>query len=87
MEIETTLSERGKRYGSSFAIQAQTAQYLKLAMHTAPNWKTLDADAQEALDMIATKISRILHGDPKYHDSWTDICGYSALVERELEKA
>lgn len=83
-DIENTLAERGERYGSSFAVQSVTAQYLKSVMRNTPNWKTLDSDAREALDMVATKISRILHGDPKYHDSWHDLVGYSKLVADAL---
>lgn len=83
-DIENTLIERGKRYGSSFAEQAVTAQKLKEAMRESPNWNSLCADASESLDMIATKISRILHGDPNYHDSWFDIIGYAKLVADTL---
>ena len=30
------------------------------------------------------KIGRILNGDPDYQDSWTDIIGYTRLVEVDL---
>ncbi len=84
--IESTLSERGQRYGSSFEIQSATAQGIKHEMQTTPNWRHLSANMRESLDMIATKISRILHGDPHYHDPWHDIVGYAKLVADYLEK-
>ena len=40
---------------------------------------------QEALDMIAHKIGRIINGNPHYKDSWVDIAGYAQLVVDELE--
>lgn len=42
-------------------------------------------DQQEALDMIAHKLGRILNGDPDYADSWADIAGYARLVADRLE--
>jgi len=50
------------------------------------DWHELDADQQEALEMIAHKIARILNGDPNYVDSWVDIAGYAKLVADRLAK-
>jgi hypothetical protein len=47
-------------------------------------WTGLAPDQQEALDMIAHKIARILNGDPNYADSWVDIAGYAQLVADRL---
>ena len=46
--------------------------------------RLLKADQQEALDMIAHKIGRIINGDPDYADSWDDIAGYAKLVGDRL---
>ena len=81
--IDATLAERGARYGE-FVDHAQIAQQLKLTMRIAPNWHQLSADKQEALEMIAHKVARILNGDPSYHDSWHDIEGYARLVANTL---
>lgn len=81
--IEATLAERGSRYGS-FVEQARVEQNIKSAFHDSPNWPTLDADMKSALEMMATKISRILKGDPAYRDSWHDIIGYAKLIEDRL---
>ena len=81
--IDKTLSERGSRYGA-FKDQAQVAQAIKKAFETGRNWNNLPADSREALETIATKISRILHGDPEYADSWHDIVGYAKLVDDRI---
>lgn len=83
--IEETLQERGKRYGS-FMVHAQVTQALKdAAFANTPTGAHLAADQKEALDMIFHKIGRILAGDPNYIDSWHDIAGYATLVERRLQ--
>lgn len=83
-EIADTLKERGSRYGS-FVDQGRIEQNIKSAMHDSPNWDDLEPDMKSALEMIATKISRILKGDPSFHDSWHDIVGYAKLVADRLE--
>lgn len=82
-DINATLAERGSRYGS-FADQGRIEQNIKRAFADSPNWATLPDDSKSALEMIATKISRILKGDPEYHDSWHDIVGYAKLVADRL---
>lgn len=83
-DIQTTLDERGKRYGN-FSGHARITQLLKDDMHRDPGWDKLPMAHREALDMIAHKIGRILNGDPNYADSWHDIAGYATLVENALE--
>lgn len=85
-DIEQTLAERGERYGA-FPARAAVAQAIKAAIATGPNWPALAPDQREALDMIAHKISRIVAGDPDYHDSWHDIAGYATLVADRLLQA
>lgn len=83
-EIEVVLEERGKRYGD-FVGHARITWGIKHAMHGSKNWELLPVDMKEALEMIAHKIGRILNGDPKYEDSWTDIIGYAKLIEQTLK--
>ena len=85
MDVDATLAERGKRYGS-FAGHAVIAQNLKQYIHEEldERVKTLAPDQLEALDMIAHKIARIINGDPDYADSWLDIAGYAKLVADRL---
>jgi hypothetical protein len=82
-DVQTTLGERGKRYGT-FMDNAETSQTLKYVMENHMNWKHLAPDQREALTVIAQKISRILSGDPNYSDNWHDIAGYAILGEDRL---
>lgn len=82
-DIIETLTERGERYGK-FRNHALITQNLKSTMAVG-NWRVLDSDQKEALEMIAHKIGRILNGDPNYADSWVDIAGYAKLVADRLE--
>lgn len=81
--IEAVLKQRGNVYGD-FREHARITQNLKDAMKDSPNWDTLSADKKEALEMVQHKIGRILNGNPDYKDSWTDIEGYTHLVEQHL---
>ena len=82
--IDSTLTERGNRYGE-FHMHAFITQRLKAAMVDTPQWRKLSDDKKECLEMVAHKIGRILNGDPEYIDSWHDIIGYVRLVEKDLE--
>lgn len=83
--IESTLAERGARYGD-FVTHAKITQRLKWAMKNETKWQQLEDDQKEALEMVAHKIGRILNGDPNYHDSWHDAIGYIKLVADRLPK-
>lgn len=82
-DINKMLHERGSRYGA-FAGHAEITQSLKRTMQASPRWAQLNDAQREALEMVAHKIGRILNGDPNYKDSWTDIIGYTKLVEETL---
>ena len=84
-DIDTTLTERGNRYGE-FKDHARITQNIKRAMVDSPNWNTLPDYYKEGLEMVAHKIGRILNGDPYYIDSPHDAIGYIRLIEQELEK-
>jgi hypothetical protein len=75
--INTLLDEREKVHGE-FWNTALIAQELKnvMASHTD---KLLDPVQVEALDMISSKIARILSGNPNFVDHWIDIAGYAQL--------
>jgi len=85
MTVNSTLSERGKRYGE-FDNHAHISQSIKDAMRNSPNWRNLKDDQREALEMIAHKCARVLNGDPNWADSWHDIAGYAVLVEDRLNR-
>lgn len=82
-KVDNTLQRRGKIYGD-YADQAEIAQQLKDVMRGTRNWYALTYAQRESLEMIASKISRILNGNPHHVDSWHDIGGYARLVENRL---
>lgn len=84
-EIEAILNERGSRYGD-FGTQAKAAQAIRDAFKNTPNWSLLPPYMREGLDLVATKISRMLCGDLLYLDNVVDIIGYMTLVKEEMEK-
>jgi len=80
-DLDTMLTERGKRYGD-FADHARVTQDILRALFAeAPQLTNVH---REALHMIAHKLGRIVCGDPDYVDSWHDIAGYARLVEKHL---
>ena len=78
-DLDGTLQERGKTYGD-YHIMSHEIQLIKGIMHESANWYDLSPGQQEALEMIATKLGRILVGDPDVKDSWMDIAGYARLA-------
>lgn len=88
MGIENTLAERGERYGS-FEERAYVCQELQKDIRDLfpAGWARLSCAQQQALTVIADKVSRILVGDPNYADNWHDIQGYARLVEEGLPAA
>jgi hypothetical protein len=83
MNLDSTLAERGARYGD-FTDHARPAQALQNVMRQEAGWARLSDVQKQALTVIADKIARILSGDPNYADSWHDIQGYAKLVEERL---
>jgi hypothetical protein len=87
MDVDKILAERGGRYGS-FYTQGLITQDLKRMIRRYANEvdTKMAPDQWEALDMICSKISRIVNGDPDYDDSWVDIAGYAQLIARRLQE-
>ena len=83
-QINQILSERQVTHGSYMA-KAVFIQDIKSYIRDLQEWKELDPDMQESLDMIVTKMARILVGDSYHHDSWIDIAGYAMLVANRLQ--
>ena len=82
-EVDAILNTRATTYGA-FKDVAQVAQEMKNAIRMCNN-SELEDDQIEALDMIASKIARIVNGDPNHTDSWVDIAGYAQLVADRLQ--
>ena len=84
VDVDEVLAERNARYGD-FKDQARLAQAIKDAMRLG-KWDALGDAHKEALEMMATKMARILNGDPTWLDNWVDLAGYAQLVVKELTK-
>jgi len=76
------LGERGKTHGD-YDQMAAVIQSIKFAMQSG-NWEDLTATQKESLDLTATKIGRIVCGDPNHRDHWDDIIGYATLARDRI---
>ena len=72
------IAARAKTHGD-FANVARVSQNLRSFFREQPRHDDLTFEQAEALDGIATKIARILSGDPGFKDHWNDIAGYAEL--------
>lgn len=81
--LELTLQARGQQYGD-YTRMATVAQKIKEAMFHGGFRSSLTAVQRESLDLIATKIARIVCGDPNLPDNWLDIEGYAKLARDRL---
>lgn len=84
-DVDTTLAERAKTYGS-FRDIAKISGELQKIMRGTRNWDAMPHDMREALQTICSKIARILNGDCEYIDSWHDIAGYATLIVDRLKE-
>lgn len=78
-DLAQTLKSRGNTYGD-FSDNASVAQMVKDALKTGKGWETLRPVHKEALDQMASKMSRIVTGDPEYQDNWDDIGGFAKIT-------
>lgn len=76
------LKERQKTHGL-YSDTAKVAQMIKSIIAEYNNG--LSFIQRESLDLIATKMARILSGDADEPDHWRDLCGYSSLVLLNLK--
>jgi hypothetical protein len=79
MNTTALLNERQTTHGS-FTSNAKYGQLLRQHFRESPGWVSMTLVQQEALDMIACKLSRILSGQASHADHWQDIAGYATLV-------
>lgn len=81
MEAQTIIDERQKTHGE-FSDNAAMSQMLKAVFNNYGRDKR-SAVQNEALDLIAVKLSRIL-SNPIVSDHWDDIAGYATLAANEI---
>ena len=75
---EALVTVRKDQHGD-WLQQSKMGFKLKETMRSGKNYSTLEPHQREALDMIQTKVSRILTGDAAFADHWDDIAGYALL--------
>jgi hypothetical protein len=76
------IPNRDHQHGGIEAV-GMVAQNLKHTMRSGVNWTRLSRGEQEALDMVAHKIGRILSGaNPHDPEHWEDVAGYAQTVMR-----
>lgn len=83
-DVDSTLNERGARYGN-YSDVAGTTQQLMAIVECGANYEHLNAEQKTSLFMICNKIARAVNGDPQYFDNYRDIAGYATLAERACE--
>ena len=77
------INERTKIYGN-FKEVTKISQKIK-DMYYNNDLNKDDPIINEAFEMIAHKLSRIINNGTKYIDNWRDIAGYAQLVVDYLE--
>ena len=83
---DLNIPNRDKQHGGIEAV-GQLAQNMKGTLRAGQNWILLTHGEQEALDMIAHKIARILSGaDPHDSQHWEDVAGYAHAAMRGRNK-
>ena len=78
MNIDDLLRDKEATHGS-FDDTATIAQTIKAVMKRSKNWESLPNQSKEALELIATKVARILNGDATDPEHWNDVAGYARL--------
>jgi hypothetical protein len=63
MSVDDVIAERGKTHGR-WIDNALYAQLVKEAWRKMAGWEALSMAQKEALEMIASKVGRILSGNP-----------------------
>jgi len=81
---DSLLIEREKTHGD-FRITASLSQQMKNVFTSMESYNKLSYVQRECLDMIATKIARIISGDPNHEEHWVDIAGYAKLANENVQ--
>lgn len=82
MNARQLTAKRARTHGH-WPDQAARAQRLKAVLFK--NSVALSPQQHEALELIATKLSRIVSGDPNHADHWRDVAGYATLVAERAD--
>lgn len=83
--LKEVLNQRQKTHGEFSEVSKTYSDFIKILERTGFFDKCEDYH-RLAIDVIFQKLARILNGDMNFYDHWVDICGYSELVKKELDK-
>lgn len=79
------LDQRGATHGD-YRTMSTRIQQIKTIMRMGSQWIDMSEPQKEALELIATKIGRIIEGDPEFKDHWDDLGGYAAKASEFCRK-
>ena len=82
-DVRKMLDERQRTHGQ-FSDVSSVSQGIKDVLRRPIGWDAMPDNAREALDMIASKMARIVSGNHQFKDHWSDISGYATLVVDSL---
>jgi len=78
-----TIPNRDEQHGGLEAVGGVSRRIKDIMQLSGRNWHRLTPGEQEALDIIAHKIGRILSGaDPHDPEHWRDVAGYAVAARR-----
>lgn len=80
--VDAILDARHQTHGAFMDVAAVAVALRAILRDRRPD---LMPDQEEALNMICTKISRIVNGNPSEREHWLDLAGYAQLVADRLE--
>jgi hypothetical protein len=83
--VQRTIEDRQSRHGD-YGNTSSVAQELKMVMRASKRWAYLKPSRKESLELIATKLARILSGNPEDLDHWHDIEGYAHLISEDIKE-
>jgi len=79
------INEREKTHGP-YKSTAAWSQSLKDMFRSSPNWVKMNDGQKEALEMIASKLGRLLNGDHNFDDHSIDVGGYAKLYASSIDR-
>ena len=82
--VGSIISEDRERTHGSPQVQFACAQELKDVIRTWKDGRAMNPVAEEALDLVCTKLARIICGK-NVKDHWIDIAGYELLAAEAAE--
>lgn len=71
--------DRNETHGDPH-VQFPIAQLLKSVCRSGRQWEHLDPVLKENIEIICTKLSRIVEGNPFHRDHYDDIAGYAGIA-------